>query len=122
MAPGTEIKNRAAIYFDYNAPVFTNQTLNTIQIGAGISENSNKGSLNIYPNPATDELNIKLNNLGDVALINIYDLQGRLIQSEKAIKNESNQKISITNLVSGLYFISLEKSNGQKTTGKFIKN
>ena len=122
LAPGTEIKNRAAIYFDYNAPVFTNQTLNTIQIGAGISENSNKGSLNIYPNPATDELNIKLNNLGDVALINIYDLQGRLIQSEKAIKNESNQKISITNLVSGLYFISLEKSNGQKTTGKFIKN
>ena len=27
---GTQIRNTAAIYFDYNAPVITNTTLNTI--------------------------------------------------------------------------------------------
>ena len=122
LAEGTKIKNRAAIYFDYNAPVFTNQTVNTIQTGAGVSEISNHESLAIYPNPATNELNIKLSNVDNAVAIHIYDLQGRLVQAELPSKNEDVQKISIANLVNGIYFIELEKADGQKTTGKFIKN
>jgi hypothetical protein len=30
LPPGTQIRNDAAIYFDFNAPIITNQTLNTI--------------------------------------------------------------------------------------------
>ena len=112
----------AAIYFDYNTPVNTNQTLNTIQIGAGISEKGIEQNIIVYPNPATDELNIVLNNSENIKTIDIYDLQGRLVKSEKVIKNESSQKISVSDLVNGLYFIALEKADGQRTTGKFIKN
>lgn len=37
LAPNTAIKNKAGVYFDYNAPVFTNQTINTIEDTTGIS-------------------------------------------------------------------------------------
>ena len=40
LAPNTEIKNSAGVYFDYNAPVFTNQTINTIEDTTGISGGS----------------------------------------------------------------------------------
>ena len=122
LAPGTEIRNSAAIYFDYNAPVITNQTLNTIQFPTGISESENKTDLTVYPNPANDVLNINLSNAKDVNTIRIYDLQGRTVQSETAMKNATSQKVNVSGLVKGLYFIVLEKANGERVTGRFVKN
>lgn len=122
LAPGTEIKNSAAIYFDYNAPVITNQTLNTIQFPTGIAESENKPELVVYPNPANDVLNINLSNANDVNTIRIYDLLGRMVQSETAMKNAASQKVNVSGLVKGLYFVVLEKANGEKVTGRFVKN
>ena len=122
LTPGTEITNSAAIYFDYNAPVITNQTLNTIQLPAGISEHSNNSNLLIYPNPATDVLNIDLSNESNIKTVRIYDLQGRMVQTENAAQHAGTQKIAVASLVKGLYFVVLEKADGQKVTGRFIKD
>jgi uncharacterized repeat protein (TIGR01451 family) len=117
---GTQIKNTAAIYFDYNAPVFTNQTLNTIQLLAGIEEQQAKAELLIYPNPANDVLNVNLENTSAIS-ISVCDLQGRTVRIEKA-GNAGVQKLDISNLVKGLYFVVLESKDGQKMTKKFVKN
>src|SRR5205823_114690 len=51
---GTQIRNRASIYFDFNAPVMTGSTLNTI--GTQTYVNTVKKEVNssfiVYPNPA----------------------------------------------------------------------
>ncbi|MCW3103201.1 MAG: hypothetical protein JWO09_1641 [Bacteroidetes bacterium] len=120
LAPGTQIKNSAAIYFDYNAPVFTNQTLNTIQLLAGIEEQSIAADLLIYPNPANDVLNVNLASVNAVSVA-IYDLQGRMISRERT-GNAGVQKLDISNLVKGLYFVVIENAEGQKMTKKFVKN
>lgn len=50
---GTMIRNTAAIYFDYNAPIITNTTLNTIEKPTGIeSINLGTQTVIVYPNPA----------------------------------------------------------------------
>ena len=120
LAPGTEIKNSAAIYFDYNAPVFTNQTVNTIQLLAGVEEQGAAADLQIYPNPANDVLNVNLAHV-NAASVAIYDIQGRMISRERT-SNTGVQKLDISNLVKGLYFVVIENTEGQKMTKKFVKN
>jgi uncharacterized repeat protein (TIGR01451 family) len=121
LIPGTQIKNSAAIYFDYNTPVITNQTLNTIQTLAGVEEATSANDLLIYPNPADEILNINVSGTHAVSIA-IYDLQGRVIRNEKVSSGTEVQKLDISQLVKGLYFVVAENAEGQKLTRKFIKN
>lgn len=122
LLPGTQIKNSAGIYFDYNEPVITNQTLNTIQDNTGITEGKKEGNLIVYPNPVRDELTVNLSSSENAVSLHIYDLQGRLVKSEKVGKNSTSQKVAVGGLVNGLYLLQLEMVDGQKVSGKFIKN
>lgn len=120
---GTEIRNSAAIYFDYNTPVITNQTLNTIADPStlGISEQKVISSLKMYPNPATSELNIQLSNDITSGVIHLYDVQGRLLQNQRVTAN-TVQKIDVNALTNGFYFITVDTDNGTRVSGKFVKN
>ena len=78
---GTTIENDAAIYFDFNEPIFTNTTLTTIDenfILVNMEEIYVPGlSLNAYPNPFTDFLNISFDGLsGNTVQILIYNTDG----------------------------------------------
>ncbi|MEO6903150.1 MAG: T9SS type A sorting domain-containing protein [Bacteroidia bacterium] len=115
---GTQLKSVAGIYFDYNAPVITNQTINTITKPLGIKEIS-KENFDMYPNPSHSELNIGLNNISS---INVYDLQGRLMKKELVTAGTTLKKLNIEELVNGLYLIELEKMDGTRVVKKFIKN
>jgi hypothetical protein len=67
----------------------------------------------IYPNPATSELNIIVNDPVPNS-IEIYNFQGRKIKTE--IVNDDLERIDINDLQSGIYLIKA----GLKTT-KFVK-
>jgi hypothetical protein len=73
-----------------------------VNITLGVSENDlNEKGFGIYPNPATNELNVvKTNNS---PIISIYDLKGCLIKSEYTLSDEV--KINIKDLTTGIYFI-----------------
>jgi len=112
---GTKIKNRAYIYFDYNAPIITNTTLNTLRAasGVGIGEDfAEKGqqSAIIYPNPATDLFNLRFDskNTGDAKLA-LYDISGRELSSTLlSLKAGTNTLThSTAELNSGIYFVVL---------------
>ncbi|MFQ3368821.1 MAG: PKD repeat protein [Flavobacteriaceae bacterium] len=82
----------------------------------GISNSSNINFL-IYPNPASDFINLKSDSGIDGYLI--YDIKGSLIL--KSTNNNSNDlSISLKNIYSGIYFIEI-KSGTYKETVKFIK-
>jgi hypothetical protein len=122
LAPGTEIRNSAAIYFDYNAPVITNRTLNTIRIPAGINDTDMSSNINIYPNPASMELNVDLSNAENVISISLLDVQGRQISRNMVSRGTAIQKLDITSIKNGFYFVRIEKTDGTMLTKKFIKN
>lgn len=73
-------------------------------------------NISVYPNPATEELNINLKDNQTISSIEIRDLNGRLIQFQKSTQN----KINIENLSSGIYFIKI-KTEVQESILKFIK-
>lgn len=122
---GTQFKNKAAIYFDFNEPVITNTTVNTLVAPAGTKDlDHNNSMLSVYPNPGYDEVTLQFNstNKSQTATIQLYDLSGKLLFSQVySLKaNEEFIKLNTSSLIPGLYFISAD--NGiQKLSTKFIK-
>lgn len=86
--------------------------------------NTIKGSLNlsISPNPATDDLNLHLDNPGQQEYqITIYNILGRKVFHSTATFDRSGKKvIDISNYSPGLYIITVESKTG-KANRKFIR-
>ena len=74
-------------------------------------------SFMIYPNPASDFINLKSDSAIDGYLI--YDIKGSLIL-EGTNNNSNDLTISLKNVYSGIYFVQI-KSGAYKETVKFIK-
>jgi len=128
LAHGTQIKNRASIYFDYNAPIMTNTTLNTIDTAASSSVNSVKSiaalynTFNIYPNPANQTFNAVINSdAGGNAIMNVSDITGRVLISKTITLQKGSQTISVdaSQLAPGNYFVTIDR-NGLQQTQKLV--
>jgi len=80
------------------------------------SELNNNISMNLYPNPTSNEIWIE-NNSMDVIEYCIYSMDGRLLQSSTVL----NQKIDLSDAPNGLLFIKL-KQKEHVIIKKIIKN
>jgi len=115
---GTVIKNRAYNYFDFNAPVATNQTKNTLVNFAGIHELELAASVYLAPNPVTDKINISAGEM--IRSISVYDNLGQIVLKQDV--NNSLSQMDLSPLTEGVYFVSLQFKDGSKITKKVVKN
>lgn len=121
---GTEFTNSAAIYFDYNPPVITNRTLNTLGSSNGINAPSGvSAAFDVFPNPAGTMAYLGVDNRYDntVATINLYDVTGKVMLSRQVSLHAGRQVVplDVTQLSSGVYFIHLD-ANGSVSTRKLV--
>jgi hypothetical protein len=84
--------------------------------GVTATEETEKMSVKIYPNPASDVLNIETK--GPLSITQVFDLNGREILTEFNTPNT----IKINDLTNGIYIIKLFDNQGRFTTRKFVKN
>lgn len=89
--------------------------------GNNLNENNDVNSdYKIYPNPATDFINISVpEKLVNNTNVQIYDMNGKIVSSLKLSTN--NQKVSITHLPQGLYTAKIDTGDGETSVIKFIK-
>ena len=78
-----------------------------------------------YPNPTTDHLTLKVDNIEISTLkFQLFDIYGKLLENKKISSNEST--IPMNNLVPGTYFLKVIQmnytSNQEVKTFKIIKN
>jgi len=104
---GTQIKNTASIYFDFNSGVVTNTTTNNFISGNNIQGQINNIEIKIFPNPANETLTIE-SKLREATLV-IIDVLGKEIRREK-ISNK--MKLDISNLSKGVYFLRFQTESG----------
>ncbi len=113
LAVGTEIKNSVSIYFDYNAPVKTNTTLNTIDDLESVNEiTANKVlEFTLYPNPATQSVSLLINSndASNNAKIKFYTILGSemLSQTVKLNAGKNVLKADVSSLTAGMYFVEI---------------
>ena len=74
---------------------------------------------NIFPNPATDIVNITNTDNIDVEQIDLYDLSGKKIKEER-FNADDNIQLNIENLQSGIYLLQLQTNLGSAVK-KLIK-
>jgi hypothetical protein len=76
-------------------------------------------ALNVFPNPAKDYIQFDFASKQKTVLINLFDMQGRLIKTT-TLANVLPLKLNVENLSKGKYIIQL--SDGEKiAVGSFIK-
>ncbi len=84
----------------------------------GINDPSNSNTLNIFPNPADNQISINNIPEGTLQLV-ITDVLGQTVFS--APSTNKNAIIDTSNFTPGVYFITLVKGNGERETMKFIR-
>jgi uncharacterized repeat protein (TIGR01451 family) len=116
---GTQIRNTAYIYFDFNSPVVTNTTQNVLVVPIAIDELNNQIPFHIAPNPVHSVLYIMLsNNLPSNTFITINDMQGRIIKQISPLQGRGagGEAIDVNALTQGVYLLRI---NGQ--VQRFVK-
>ena len=87
----------------------------TLDIGGlAVGESGNKVNVQVYPNPATDILNIS--KVTDKTTYIIYNMTGQAVNKGKVV----NSKVQVSQLQKGVYIIALD-NDGELTKVKFIK-
>jgi len=123
---GTQFKNHSSIYFDYNAPVVTNTTINTLgstpPTATGNVVPVNVNSFIVYPNPANMSFNATINSSNATsALMEVMDVTGKTMISKTIAVQAGTQTIStdVSQLAPGMYFVNLNQ-NGKMQTAKLV--
>lgn len=87
----------------------------SLRLNVSIAEIRNSNEVNIYPNPVIDYLTIE--SKSTVTRIQIFDITGKLILEPNAQLN----KINLSGLLSGIYFVKIETESGVNLE-KIVKN
>ncbi len=115
---GTVINNTAFIYFDFNAPVVTNTTTNTLTLPNGINTIANStATMQLYPNPANEVVMINLSDNLTGCTLTLSDVTGRSLNALPVVGAHS--QISTANLSSGVYLITAVKG-GERVVQRLV--
>jgi hypothetical protein len=112
---GDEIKARAAIYFDFNAPVHTNFAVTRIANPLGIKETkAGLEAFNLYPNPAKNFVtlvaDLKKETSAKIILVN---MAGQTVAKVSLpISSQIRYELPLQNLPKGVYLVRLETEQG----------
>ncbi|MCB9316827.1 MAG: hypothetical protein H6569_11870 [Lewinellaceae bacterium] len=120
---GTEIENRAGIYFDFNEPVITNTVFHTV--GENFLPTATREptaaplQLQIWPNPAIHRTAVKLDDLYRPGRqLMLRAASGRLVYTWPA--QYLRQEIPRAGVPAGLYWVELREEGQLIAVGKLV--
>ncbi|MEP1804251.1 T9SS type A sorting domain-containing protein, partial [Nonlabens ulvanivorans] len=105
LVAGDTFDNTAEIFFDFNFPIITNTETVTVMSTASVGE-STDSSIKVYPNPAKSFINLSASN--SLESVTIMDINGRTLSQTNFTGNSTDQRVSLENLSSGIYFVTIQ--------------
>ncbi|MDF2451942.1 MAG: C-terminal target protein [Bacteroidota bacterium] len=111
-----QIKNTAYIYFDFNPPIVTNTTINSLlDFSTGITKQK-ENNMAIYPNPNNGLFTIHMDSKENLS-VRLYDIAGNIILVQ-TLEN-GNGAIDASHLAAGIYNIQI-KGEATVTNKKLV--
>ena len=99
--------------------------MSTVQVSVTADQRPATSTAILYPNPATNYINIEINaaTLSNVTFINIYNSLGILVYQNQFFRNHEIMisQIDVSNLINGVYFVKVSLDINTTTTLKFVK-
>lgn len=89
----------------------------------GVEEAAATNRFEVYPNPATEALNVTLTLVqSENTVINVLDITGKVVKTINlgTVNGDKNVTVSLDEMTSGIYFIQLVNADG-KQVKKFVK-
>ncbi|SFC66688.1 conserved repeat domain-containing protein/Por secretion system C-terminal sorting domain-containing protein [Flexibacter flexilis DSM 6793] len=114
LALGATVSNKAAIYFDYNAPVITNTAITKVQNPTGIFDKINK-TVSVYPNPVNKGVLYVPNMAG--ASATLTSLEGKELRNWSAI----GESVSLEGIAQGMYLLKVTQKGETRTAKVMVK-
>lgn len=109
LVQGNAVAKRADIFFDYNAPIDTGMANTTFEVlNNSVFEIDN--SISIYPNPTNGNVTVNCDSI--IKTLELYDVQGRLLQTQ--LIDEVQTTIDISEKSNGIYFLKITSDKGSK--------
>ena len=81
-------------------------------------ENHLSSNVTLYPNPAREYVDIRVDGDVNVTMMEVYDVYGKLVNTVSVIENPT--RISVNGLADGMYFVRVTTETGS-VTKSFIK-
>jgi hypothetical protein len=120
LSVGDVVVNQVAIFFDFNAPVITNEAHTTITTFTALSdEHTASRPMKIYPNPTNGIFRVEYDQLGTSGTITIRDLLGRMVHDEKL--TAQIQEIQMKDPTAGTYIMTITTMHGTHTARVVIQ-
>lgn len=110
-ATGSQVSNTAYIYFDFNSPVQTNTTVNTVS-AVGIAEVNTEMPVSVFPNPTRNEFTVYSPQFtaDKKIFLKVVDAFGKEMIN-KLVTNATTL-LETGNWSSGIYFLRIETTDG----------
>lgn len=106
---GDLIENSASIFFDFNAPIYTNTAVTEIVLPTSVPGIKNSFDFSIFPNPSTGEVNISFTFKEEKEIkIELYNSLGQVVKTisqQKFISGKNQINFSTENLSRGIYHV-----------------
>jgi hypothetical protein len=115
---GTAINNQAAIFFDFNEAVVTNDVLSTI-ISPLSNEAAGKVNFMLIPNPTTSSAKVSFTTAADVT-VKVFNINGQVVATPSIEAGATTVELGIENLPASTYFVQVQSAEGV-TVQKLIK-
>ena len=77
-----------------------------------------ENSVALYPNPAKEYVDIRVDGDVNVTSMEVYDVYGKLLDAMNVIENPT--RINVSNLANGMYFVRVNTEAGA-VTKTFVK-
>ncbi|MFY7742447.1 MAG: PQQ-dependent sugar dehydrogenase [Flavobacterium sp.] len=78
-----------------------------------------RNGLSLYPNPAQHSVTLQNTSLLNLTQLSVFDMMGKKVL-HKSMNTAESTEISIAQLSSGLYVVSVEEANGNTFTSKLM--
>ena len=113
---GDIIAGDAAIYFDFNEPIITNEVSTEIIENLSVAAKEFSSKIQLYPNPTEHVMYIENNSSERIDQVGVYSITGQQI----LVKNKV-QQINLSSLNTGIYFVKMTTESGNSFTQKVVK-